>query len=231
MAIKNLRLKLIIGLAVMFALTFIIATKQMNVHYVALGDSLAFGMGGTRDTGYVDYFYSQLKKERPYARLTNLGQNGDTSDDLLQTVAQNQEELTKADIITLDIGANDLFVALDSGGSEKTMAAAFDHYEDNLTQIFRELQKLNHRATILAMDYYNPHPQDLVFERQIQELNRRIRKVAVWFSVPVAPVYEAYAGTGIKYLIKPNYNEDPVHPNDLGYQVIGEEFWNIYQKR
>lgn len=78
--------------------------------YVALGDSISFGMSAENGKGYVNQFHTYLKGLEMYngIELTNLSKPGDTSTDLKSKIALNQDVIKNADVITISIGGNNL---------------------------------------------------------------------------------------------------------------------------
>src|SRR5689334_2359850 len=89
--------------------------QQPKVKYVAMGDSLAIGLI-TLGSGYVNQYCSWLLKNR-YPQgidLVNLGTSGWKSGDILKALQENQHYMNavqSADILTLDVGGNDLLGA------------------------------------------------------------------------------------------------------------------------
>lgn len=81
------------------------------LHYVALGDSAAQGVGASAvDKGYVSLIAQRLQiaTGRPVA-ITNLSVSGAVSDDLVRDQLDTFRSLPFVpDIVTLDIGANDV---------------------------------------------------------------------------------------------------------------------------
>ena len=124
--------------------------------YVALGDSISFGMSAEYGKGYVNQFHTYLKGVEMYEgiELTNLSTPGDTSTNLKSKIALNQEVIKNANVITVNIGGNNLLapvitnlaklfnvnpinnpnflfelataIALDPDAEQKIMAMAFD---------------------------------------------------------------------------------------------------------
>ena len=78
--------------------------------YVALGDSLAAGVGARR--GYVPRYAAHLQSETgARLRVNNLGLSGQISTQLLYSIRSDpsvQKTLTRAEVVTLNIGLNDL---------------------------------------------------------------------------------------------------------------------------
>ncbi len=86
--------------------------------YLALGDSLAVGVGATEpgQCGYVGLFGQQYGTGGTVETLTNLGVSGETSFSLIRNGQLEQglkaiaDPRTDVHIVTLDIGGNDLLV-------------------------------------------------------------------------------------------------------------------------
>src|SRR5512146_3124095 len=78
--------------------------------YTALGDSLAFGILDTKG-GYAVRYDSYLQSDNNReVTLTNLGQNGWHSDDLLNAVRNDptfRNAVSSSEVVTWDIGGND----------------------------------------------------------------------------------------------------------------------------
>lgn len=116
---------------IMLFLSFIAAVPvyadTVNVtppKYVALGDSISFGMSATNNMGYTAMFSNHLKSLQPYTNLdfVNKSLPGYTTTELLQQIMNPsvQAELSNANIITISIGGNNLLTPLIG-----TIAAAF----------------------------------------------------------------------------------------------------------
>jgi len=160
--------------------------REETPAYVALGDSLAFGVGASdpATTGYVALTFDSLRKSERYRErgltLVNLGVPGATSADLLLAdgqvekaiaeIKKRQEDTTSADdnveIISVDIGGNDL-LGLITGGSpclsdpaaaacQERFTQMFDTLSDNLKETVRRLRQVAPRADIVIVTLYSP---------------------------------------------------------------------------
>lgn len=88
--------------------------KSEEIHYVALGDSLAAGTlnNGSEGVGYVGNITNELESNGYEVHVTNKGKNGFTTADVLASLRDNIAELAQADIITISAGANDVLADL-----------------------------------------------------------------------------------------------------------------------
>ncbi|MDQ3880723.1 MAG: GDSL-type esterase/lipase family protein [Chloroflexota bacterium] len=146
--------------------------------YVALGDSLAAGVGATDPgrTGYVPLVHQRLRDAgRGHDRLVNLAVSGETS---ASFVAYGQMEAARrviedptADVrlVTLDIGANDLLrlAPLEPCASApqgdacratiRQAVAAFEAaYRSILESLLHALERSAPDARLVVLTYYNP---------------------------------------------------------------------------
>ncbi len=154
--------------------------------YVAIGDSLAFGVGAPepRTQGYVGLVHGALQTSERYRdrglQLVNLAVPGATTADLLipggqldsalEEIRSRQEDKTSADdnveIISIDIGGNDLLsLATPSSPCFDNVAgdACIDQFgqvlssvQTNLREVLRRLREAAPDAGIYLLDLYNP---------------------------------------------------------------------------
>jgi lysophospholipase L1-like esterase len=192
--------------------------------YVALGDSLAAGVGARR--GYVDRYAEHLRADTgARVRVVNLGVSGQTSPQLLHAlrkVPATRRALRGAEVVTFNIGINDLGQARGSyeagtcGGAqgERCLRRAVEAFEGNWDAIVRELSSLRPadeaviRTTGLG---YTPLAQG-VFDPYLGEVNRHIAASATDNGIPYAEVR----------LRDEEMGQDRVHPNDRGYRVMAQ---------
>lgn len=169
------------ALVVSFTLTSNTAQGQpadKNPLYIALGNSLAVGVGSSDPAtlGYVPLLQEHLKGllAEPKLGLLNVGHGGDTSstlishghlDDALDELeARNGDNKSKNDVevVSIDIGGNDIFGLLFvcGGGFTPECVAAisgtFATFSFNFDLILGELRAAAGPDTsIIAMTYYN----------------------------------------------------------------------------
>ena len=211
-------------------------------NYVALGDSLAAGTGAS-DKGYVDRYADHLEADTgARVNATNLGRNGQTSSELLYALRNDpssRQAIEEADVVTINIGINDLGRASQTyqngacGGADNQdcLRAAAEAVKGNWTAITAELLSLRStsdtiiRAAGLGYTPYletegppdssssNGELSDLqIFEAYLDEVNRHIAVTASNNGIPCAEVH----------LDRGYISPDGVHPNDEGYEVIAE---------
>lgn len=217
-------------------------------HYLALGDSLAYGYQPNFDFshGYADYFYSDLQTHGT-SSLANMGCPGETSSSfinggcsysVLRKYVYSGAQLNAAvnylttysgqvSPVTLDIGANDLLS--DFNKSTCTVSSTFQTdlqtVDTNLKQVI--LPKLSSAMTVngtvtgdlLLMNYYDPY-QNLCPQdvSYTQEINQHLAADVSGYGSMV-DVFTAFGGA-----TTPN-------PNICNYTWMCSVFSDIHGSR
>ena len=213
-----------------------LAEDSHELNYVALGDSLAQGFLNEGNLaigdGYPVYINEGIEDETEYdVNKENFGFGGFRTVDVLSQLNEDdvQAYLQEAELITLNIGANDVLGAVDmpiefdDPDLIPNVLAAIETVEENVGQILDEVTQLNSDAPIYVMAYYNALPyeddQDVV-EIMIDALNEAITAGADNHNVTFVPTFDAFDGKHEIYLPNP----DDIHPNEEGYRVIADLF-------
>lgn len=204
------------------------------VCYVALGDSLAAGVGSPLFFGYVQRFrlLAARRLRRP-VRLTNLGRFGWTSGELLAALRQDarfREAVARADLISLDIGGNDLRRC---GDDEACLERALAAFQANWEAIWAEVRSLNGEAVCLALNLYNPypagHPRRPLADRWVGAVNAAMADPDVLARYRIQGVGDAFAlfrGRECRYCWICLLGD--VHPTDLGHAALAGAVDAVY---
>lgn len=198
--------------------------KGQNI--VALGDSLTRGTGDETGKGYVGDLVDEIKQKtkRP-VQLTNLGINGQRSDQLRVQVTQPEvgRQIQKADIVLVTIGGNDIF----RGGQgledfqSKTITAIEKKYLNNINYIFKQIRKNNSKANVFFIGLYNPFidlDQGKEMSKVIRQWNYDSAEVSAGFpKIVFVPTFDLFELKVNDYLYS-----DKFHPNTKGYRLIAE---------
>jgi lysophospholipase L1-like esterase len=198
---------------------------QSSWQYTALGDSLAVGAIALR--GYVPRYQSYVRTDTGASvSLRNLGQFGWTSPELLtalRTDGNFRNSVIEAEVVTWDIGGNDLRHARESyqnatcGGADNqqclrdTLAVFKESWDGIIAEILllRGEQPGAIRNTIIrTMDLYNPFVDEdraidtdgngindfLELKPYVDAANQHIADSATANGIPFARVYRAFNG-------------------------------------
>ncbi|CAN7500957.1 SGNH/GDSL hydrolase family protein [Knoellia sp. LjRoot47] len=234
--------------------------------YLALGDSLAAGyqpgVGDDRDGGYVGGVLDALQESAPKAKLTNLSCSGATTASMLGTDRCTYEQgsqvdaavqflrahKSKVDLVTIDIGANDVTPCARGTVDVACAIGAVGTVERNLTTILGRLRAATGPQTqIIVLNYYNPFlaawltgaagQQVAALTTQLQSLlNGAVSRSAATADADVADVATAFRSTNTTPVttaygtIPTNVaticawtwmcSRNDIHANDTGYAVL-----------
>ena len=217
--------------------------------YIAIGDSLAFGIGVPEPStqGYVALAHESLTGSDRYRdsglNLLNLAIPGATSSDLLLEDGQLERAIAEiearsegdaVEIISVNIGANDL-LALAAATSPcvsdpsadaclEVLGRTLSDLQDNLHVVLERLRQAAPMAGIFVLNLYNPFSgtEDIregIADLGVQQLNGVVGAVAADESLAV--------GLGNVFQLFRGRGEqwiagDGLHPNEQGHQVLAE---------
>jgi acyl-CoA thioesterase-1 len=176
--------------------------------YVALGDSVAQGVGASRpERGYVGLIAAELAaRTGESVRIINLSRSGARIRDVLSKQLPALRSLAVApDLVTIDIGANDI---------PTYDAHRFALDADELTKALPE-------DTVVFDVPYFMHGR---WERDAQEAAVTLATSAHRQGLSVVPVHEALRKEGWRAMLT-EFAPDWFHPNDRGHRVWARAFW------
>ena len=233
---------IILTLVILLSMTGVaFAQNSEKIDYVALGDSLAAGYTPNRtiDKSYTDFIAEKLDGEGVLNDYKNFGVAGYTTDDVLAIIEDNPENsnavrrlaISNADIITLDVGANDLINSIPALLDNPDQApAAIENVSGRIAQITFTIKGINPNAKIYLMGYYNAfYPFSNYTDKQkdqvslmIKGFNLAVEQVAAHTGATYVDTYTTMDKHLAKYL-----PEENIHPTILGYRAIAKDFWSI----
>jgi lysophospholipase L1-like esterase len=209
--------------------------------YLALGDSLAAGVGVPAGQGYVDLVREGIRDELPDVELLALGVSGETTSSMVTPGGQlerAEEALRSGEVrlVTIDIGANDgLGCAL--ARDEACVEGTLDAVRVNLATILERIRTADPEVPVVGTDYYLPVPPQLQDDPSqvaaaldvLQRLNDTLTDVYGEYDVPVAPVSDAFGGRDPTLVVERTcaYTQicspsPDIHPNPTGHAAIAD---------
>lgn len=209
--------------------------------YVALGDSYSSGQtpyGEDEGYGYSDFIKDRLAEAGVLEQYNKKGVSGYTTEDVLQQLPSIRRLLADADIITLDVGINDIqyleefkeYQRKPSPEDLDVLNAAVEQQipfiTKNLKQIIDDINAANtdSRPVIYLMGYFNAYPYLPELESVVDSLNDGILSVAVETGVSYVHTKDVMDQDLKRYL------PGDTHPTLEGYEIIAEEFWKSIYK-
>src|SRR5713226_4329646 len=179
--------------------------------YVALGDSTGVGIGGQADGGYPERLFRRLKLTGINAGILNLARSGATTSEVLQGQVQKAVS-TRPALITLAIGANDLWRMIPLGT-----------FEMNLKLIANALEASEAEIVVSNLVDLTLRVPRALFARRVQEINERLNALA---RRPRFTVVDVFSLTSRELPSHPEYFcPDGFHPSPAGYDRWAELMW------
>lgn len=223
-----------------------------SINYLALGDSLAYGINsdGMPDKGYADYLAQSLHEEA-LLQVQNKGfaYPGYTTTDVLKDLRENvtkpslgigyageelalHQSIEEADFITISAGANDILkhVKIDPETGEPDvdllgLMAETKQVGANYAEILRGIYQINPNAQVYVMGYYNPFPH-LGAEFQ-PSLNQMLSGLNQSIQAGMYGTNAVFVPTS--EVVAANYeaflpNPQNIHLSEAGYKAIANQF-------
>ncbi|MGE6487469.1 SGNH/GDSL hydrolase family protein [Paenisporosarcina sp. NPDC076898] len=245
----------LVGFSLIPAMVSANSTAEAQIHYVALGDSLAAGQTPYKEIGkgYTDLLAEKFESlgylksfdkryavpgyttENVLADIRNDVKKDTFTPDVLGIKATIKNSTT----ITLDVGANDLLKQLKIDTT--TGAISIDpamvpqiigQLSKNVAEIVSEIKKINPTVNVYIMGYYNSFPY-VPKEQQPQLLlildgmNKAIQQVSAQTGSTFVPTAEVIAQNYPLYLPNPK----DIHLSLAGYEAIANEFWKVMEPK
>jgi len=175
-----------------------VAAVPATWDYVALGDSLAVSVGARE--GYVDRYAARIETDTgARVEILNLGVSGQTSPELLRALrsdASMRRALSSAEVVTFNIGINDLghageaYESGECGGGDgrDCLRAAVDKLKENWDAIVAELLSLRSAENTVIRTAglgYTPRVA-AIFVPYVAEVNRHIVATSASPGIPYA---------------------------------------------
>ncbi|OCA87543.1 hypothetical protein A8F94_06675 [Bacillus sp. FJAT-27225] len=203
-------------------------SENESLYHLAIGDSVIRGYGVGQHQNLVSEVSAELERQTgKQVSFNNEGINGITSTELKQLVYSGQYDgqIKKSDIITVNIGGNDVLRTIKKQRHDIPSAfKAFDtlqvNFSENLGDIVGRITEINPNATIVFLELYNPVSPDMGYytlaEKLLPKWNINIYKTAQ--TIPGSIVVETSKVINGENL--QNLSPDGVHPSQLGYKAI-----------
>lgn len=230
------------------------AFAREQFDYVALGDSLAFGITENNEIGhsYTDFFAGFLAEE---IEVTSFNKGftypGYTTVNILEDLKNDVEKVSigepenmkstiseaivDAEMITLSIGANDVLKTLsrDEEGNLvydiATVFASIQQMASNVGNILKQVKDLNPNAQVYVMGYYNPFPalteQAGPVNLLVGQMDAAVKQVVEGYGMHFVSVKDVVASDFAAYLPNPQN----IHPSQEGYTAIAKTFLEAWQ--
>lgn len=233
-------------------------------YYLSLGDSLAqgvqpnaAGVSVETDQGYADQLYASLRVGDPGLQLVKLGCPGETTGSMISggicsypqgsqlaaAVSFLQAHPGQVSLVTIDIGANDVFLCqettADACASTPEFDAVLQEIGANLTTIYTLIRDVaRYHGLLVALTYYstsysNPPSAQ---EAGLEALDSVIASVTQKFGGKVADGFAAFEGPSAAFggsacaaglLIKLPDGTCDIHPSPAGHRLLAQAIKDV----
>ena len=199
--------------------------------YLALGDSITAGYGVGTIFSFPTLYGNFLRRHNPDLTVHNLSINGLTTQGLLRLLQCNlnlRQLVSRASLITITIGSNDLLSLIrNSNQSLNTsqLPIILRSMGKTLAQAGEVIRRLNPKVIVKVATIYNPLPAGpyAQYNEQVQRVIDTANAVIIAWAKRYGFVV-VYIDREIRgkewFLIGPDYG----HPNATGYGVIAKAF-------
>jgi acyl-CoA thioesterase I len=195
-------------------------TKEKSIEfiYVALGASDATGVGAVPLTeGYVYLIARELDRQLPGVFLVNLGVPGARIDLIKEQVRVAKQLGTKADLVTLWTGANDLVNGDDPKQFQERLRALLGMVKEDIS---RSIVVAN-LSDLTQLPRFRTSPSASVTPARIEAFNRVI-----------AEETRAAGGSLVELQASPVrddlvFDVDGFHPNNAGHRELARQFLQV----
>ena len=192
--------------------------KKIEFVYLALGASDATGVGASPlSEGYVFLIKRELDKRVPGVAVVNLGVPGARVDLIKEQVRIATQVNTKANLVTLWTGTNDLV----RGDDPKT-------FQEDLRFVLQHVRKSISKTIVVAnlpdltqLPRFRSDPSPVVTIGRVQAFNRAIEQEA---RAADASLVNLFAQPVRDDLV---VDLDGFHPNDAGHREIARLFLQV----
>ena len=183
------------------------ASTPKVVYYVAMGDSLAAGIGANPTTnGYVDQVYRHELARYPGLRLVNLSCSGATTQSVIAgggcsyssgSQLGDAEAFLRAHagqvaFLTMDIGTNDVNGCVQQSGIDAAcVQSGVSHVSSELPEILGGLTGSYAGLVIYGMDYYDPYLSSWLTGPGGRALAQQSETQTVEFNALLRQIYHA----------------------------------------
>lgn len=196
--------------------------------YVALGDSTVEGIGASDfSRTYPFLVYRALKQYRRNVQFFNLGKAGAQTNDLITEQLQQTIDL-KPDIVTISIGANDIF-----------KRKGTKHFAHNLSIIIERIKNETEATIVISSipDFAATRAIPKVLKQYCSIQGKRFNKIIAKFAEDKRVVFvDFHLHTSLMGNRYPEIiSSDGLHPSDIGYalwaQAIISSLKGVFQEQ
>ena len=186
-------------------------TADESPIYVAMGDSLTYGVGASSiENTFPYYFAGSLLSQYRGVKMFNLGVPGATIEDLIDYQLEQTIDL-KPDYVSVFIGTNDIHQTILPNKFGSSLAYTLERLskETDAQIIIINLPYLGSKSLILP-------PFNYFFDSYTREYNKVIQEMVDVYELKLVELYDSTKNAFLQR--QELYSSDGLHPSDEGYK-------------
>jgi lysophospholipase L1-like esterase len=192
--------------------------KKIEFVYLALGASDTTGVGALPLTeGYVYLIKDELDRRLPGVALLNLGVPGARINLIKEQVRLAVQVGTKADLVTLWTGANDLV----HGDGATTFQEDLRFVLQNLRNRVAKVIVVANLPDLTQLPRFRSTPDPAVNLERVSAFNRAIEEESRAVGAPIVDLFAQQVRDDLVFDL------DGFHPNDAGHREIARVFLEV----
>lgn len=217
-------------------LDYLKKSPKSTLNHLVLGDSVAEGRG-SEEGGFASKVNENLQNLTGKTFiLENQGVSGFTSQGLLNQleIPAVQQSVEKADIISINIGGNDLVQIAKQQGPLKAIQSYDDvknEYQKNLNDIFENIRKHNPNAIIVLNELYNVVNAEQKYYPATEKLLNDWNLIAYETALTHKPALVVPVSDALQTEDMDKWLFDSIHPNEEGYDRIANKTVTTFQNQ
>lgn len=199
-----------------------------------------FGIAGLTSTGLKNFLSAVVAEKAVTGAEVQPNLPDPRADQVVANTKATKAAIQQANLITITIGGNDFwaFNEVIKGKSEAEVAQLVEQrmttYTANMTEILKMIFTLNPSVKVVVADQYNPMPNinqleydtllklGVVFTDTLEGIAQGFQGQQL--NVRVVQVADDFIGRELAYT---HVMERDIHPNQLGYGVMAEQFADV----
>ncbi len=232
------KMQLLVLIIFVSILTIYKITNHNNITYLSLGDGYSRGINsyGIEEYGYSDYLKDRLEEKNKLKLYTkNFSENNKSIKMLYNDIINNKkinsnnqyfylkEQLQEADIITLQVGLNDLKyeIMVEENINYEKVEDIIEKIKKEYNTLIKEIKRY-YKKDLYVIGYPINYLESYYTSIGVRKLNNYLRNNKEITYIPI----DYLENNKDKYFSNPNSN----YPNREGYLELANNIYKIYSK-
>ena len=200
---------------------------------VCFGNSLTIGYGAGDSINPIDESksYPAYLEKKVNIPVVNLGKNGLSAEQAVDSIKKHRKELNSAEIIIIELGANDLIGRVLAWLFSPSAVIDYDFVEEKVERSFEAIldyiEGLGGKRKIYLAKFYNEEVADDLFydfpefRFAYEEYEDMFERLKEKYNVEI--IDNIWDGVWDEYMYE--FDFIPIHPNAKGYEIMADNYF------